>query len=291
MRATEFLIEGGNVWKGPDVTQRINKADVAPTVAWLEKLTGLPLLDNMLGTTGRKESSGDLDLGIDVATSNKEELATKLTAWAVKHDKSALIKKSGSSVHFRTPIKGDGKNGYVQTDFMFLPNLGFSKWSMAAVPSAFKDADKHKLLSAVAKHHGLKWSWLNGLSSRTTGNPLTGGQEQDYVAKTLLGPNAKADDVLSVESILDKLNGNPEKEEMIKDWKEEMEKEGHKIGDEHLKEVNLEETLAHRNGKWCLVSRKDPSKVLQYYHGSGRPSKEWVSKVERRVHSFSEGKV
>jgi 5'(3')-deoxyribonucleotidase len=26
--------------------------------------------------------------------------------------------------------------------------------------------------------------------------------------------------------------------------------------------------------------------VLQYYHGSGHPSKDWVSKVERRVHSF-----
>lgn len=50
----------------------------------------------------------------------------------------------------------------------------------------------------------------------------------------------------------------------------------------------LNETLKKVKGKWALVSRKDPSKVLQYYHGSGHPSKEWVSKVERRVHSFSE---
>jgi len=49
---------------------------------------------------------------------------------------------------------------------------------------------------------------------------------------------------------------------------------------------NLEETLKKVKGKWALVSRKNLKKVLQYYHGDGHPSKDWVSKVERRVHSF-----
>ena len=53
-------------------------------------------------------------------------------------------------------------------------------------------------------------------------------------------------------------------------------------------EQEIAETLKKVKGKWALVSRHDPKKVLQYYHGSGHPSKEWVSKVERRVHSFSE---
>lgn len=53
-------------------------------------------------------------------------------------------------------------------------------------------------------------------------------------------------------------------------------------------EEELDETLKRVKGKWALVSRKNPKKVLQYYHGSGHPSKEWVNKVERRVHSFSE---
>ena len=53
---------------------------------------------------------------------------------------------------------------------------------------------------------------------------------------------------------------------------------------------DLEETLKKVKGKWALVSRHKPEKVLQYYHGSGHPSKEWVSKVERRIHSFSESK-
>ena len=34
----------------------------------------------------------------------------------------------------------------------------------------------------------------------------------------------------------------------------------------------LSERLRKVNGRWALVSRKDPNKVLQYYHGSGHPS-------------------
>ena len=47
----------------------------------------------------------------------------------------------------------------------------------------------------------------------------------------------------------------------------------------------LNETLKKVKGKWALVS-KTTGKPLQYYHGDGHPSKEWVAKVERRVHSF-----
>ena len=64
-----------------------------------------------------------------------------------------------------------------------------------------------------------------------------------------------------------------------------MKKDPHNRFDETSE---LDETLKRVKGRWALVSRKNPKKVLQYYHGSDHPSKEWVSKVERRVHSFSE---
>jgi hypothetical protein len=48
----------------------------------------------------------------------------------------------------------------------------------------------------------------------------------------------------------------------------------------------VDETLKRVHGRWALVSKSNPKKVLQYYHGDGHPSDEWVSKVERRVHSF-----
>lgn len=74
--------------------------------------------------------------------------------------------------------------------------------------------------------------------------------------------------------------------EQFMDWEREQMKEN--TGDGVDLPSPVTETLKKVKGRWALVSRKDPSKVLQYYHGSGHPSKEWVSKVERRVHSFSE---
>ena len=72
-------------------------------------------------------------------------------------------------------------------------------------------------------------------------------------------------------------------DEAIADLKKEIDRKFYTEAEE------ITETLKKVNGKWALVSRQDPSKVLQYYHGAGHPSKEWISKVERRVHSFSEG--
>lgn len=52
--------------------------------------------------------------------------------------------------------------------------------------------------------------------------------------------------------------------------------------------VALSETVKKVKGRWALVSKSDPNKVLQYYHGSEYPSKEWIKNVERRVHSFED---
>ena len=93
------LYEGGNVFKnadGSEATQRIARDNVVPTVQWLEQLTGLSLVDNMLGTTGKKESSGDLDLAVDATKVTKDVLVQQLLAKGI--DK-ADIRKTGDSVH------------------------------------------------------------------------------------------------------------------------------------------------------------------------------------------------
>jgi hypothetical protein len=54
-----------------------------------------------------------------------------------------------------------------------------------------------------------------------------------------------------------------------------------------MKTKKVEEMLRRHNGKWALVSKSNPNKVLQYYRGGDeRPSKEWVDKVERRIQYF-----
>lgn len=50
---------------------------------------------------------------------------------------------------------------------------------------------------------------------------------------------------------------------------------------------DLFEIVKQVNGKFALVS-KHTGRPLVYYHGpkGERPSKEWVSKQERRIHAF-----
>ncbi len=226
------IVEGGNVFKskeGEILTQRINQADVEPTVRFLEKITGLELVPHMLGTTGKKPTSGDLDIGMPEGVT-KDELVAKLSAWCAQNeiDPRTAIKKSGVSVHFRAPIGGAPDRGYVQTDFMFIPNLDFAKFSMAADPrSQYKDANKHVVLSAVAKHHGFKWSPTQGLISRATNEVVS--TNPDEIAEMLLGNGKNRGDITSVEAVVKALEGNPDRETILADARETLGREGIEI--------------------------------------------------------------
>lgn len=221
---THMLVEGGNIWKDNLATKRIDRADVTPTLKWLEQLTGLPLVANTIGSTGRTATSGDLDVVVDQNKTSKDELASKLMLWAKKNDSSALVKKSGVSVHFRTPIKGNSNNGYVQTDFMFFPDIEFAKRSMVSSPtSKFTNANKAVLMASIAKSLGLVWSYMNGLMTRQEPRKLLrGGKDPEYIAKVLLGPSASASDLDSVETIMAKLKDDPERTAKLADAQETL---------------------------------------------------------------------
>lgn len=214
--------EGGNVFKderGTPLTQRINLADVKPTVKYLESLTGLPLLDNMLGSTGKKPTSGDLDLAVDSSKHTKDELYNKLISQGVN---STDVAKSGDSVHYKCPINGDPQDGYVQVDFMF----GDPKWQQFALntspDSEFKGVHRAILLASIAKARGMKWSYKFGLVSRETNKVIS--NNPDEIAKMLIG--GSRNDLASVESILAQARKDPEYESLVADAREYFAKEG-----------------------------------------------------------------
>jgi hypothetical protein len=156
------IFEGGNVFKDADgraLTQRINQADVKPTLAWLEQLVpGLDLLNNTLGSTGIKDTSGDLDIAVDANKVTKEQLQHRLEQWAISHGfkPQEWVKKSGTAVHFKTPITGRPDLGYVQTDFMLMNNVPWSKFVLGAMPadSKFKGRERNVLMNSLAKSMG-----------------------------------------------------------------------------------------------------------------------------------------
>ena len=208
--------EGGNVFKrndGGSLTQRINQADVPATVKWVESVTGLPFPEQRwLGTTGRKSSSGDLDLSVDASTIDKETLIQTLLSNGVDR---AAIKKSGDSVHVLTPIAGDPANGYVQSDLMFgEPEWQSFSMSGAAEGSKLTGMSRHVILASIvnALNPALKWSYKNGLVDRVTNATIENGKSPATLSKVTGIPVAKLN---SPDDIIDAISKRADYNQLI----------------------------------------------------------------------------
>ena len=241
------LFEGGNVFKdanGRALTQRINQTDIDPTVTWLEELTGLDLHGELdpdtadqshpqgyperwLGSTGKKDSSGDLDLGIDANQFSKDQMVALLTQWCQSHGfkPQDYVKKTGSIVHFKTPITGRPQNGYVQTDFTFLSKPKWAQFVLSGgLGSQYKGRERNVMMNSIAKIMGYKLNQNDGIADRATNKLIT--DDPDKTAKLLLNPRATRADLRNVESILKALERDPERDAKLADFKQHMEREG-----------------------------------------------------------------
>ena len=248
-----ILKEGGNIFKTDQgaITQRIATKDVQASIDFIEKITGLTYdEEDWLGTTGKKNdpdgefeknSSGDLDLNTDANKISKEQLIAKLTAWLKtqgiddaeimnvgRKKTDGWIKDAGDQVHFRTPIAGSDKNGFVQTDFMFTDNPDFQRGAKRGGTAQFGGTDRAILLSAIARGRGLKFSPKFGLVDPTKGDEVIAAT-WDKIAPLLLGKGAKEPDTHTVETMLAFLKKDPNYEELIAPWKETMAKAGKEV--------------------------------------------------------------
>jgi hypothetical protein len=229
MKLLRTLLEGGNVFKSKDgepLTQRINQADVPATIAWVEQVTGLKFPEErQLGSTGRKPTSGDLDLGVDANKITKDQLAATLTQFVQSQgqDPREYVRKAGE-VHFRTPIAGDPDRGFVQTDFMFFPDLDWGQFYYGGADNTeYKGMNRAVLWSSMAKHHGLKVG-SNGVLNRTTNEVIS--TNPDQFAQWVLGRGYNRNNLKSVESIYAALTNNPDSDAMLRDFRDYLAKQG-----------------------------------------------------------------
>lgn len=233
------LLEGGNVFKdkmGVPATQRINQQDVPATIKWLESVLGMDLHgetdavtgypSRWLGSTGKTPTSGDLDIAIDINEASKEAIAAKLTQYVQSQgqDPRDFVRKAGE-VHFKTPIAGEAANGFVQTDFMFFPNVDWGTFFYGGgTDSAYKGVNRNVLMSSLAKSNGLKVG-ANGMFSRATNEPVRGGTDPDFVAYALLGKRDRSA-LKNVETIYQNLANDPQKDVKLKDFREYLAGQG-----------------------------------------------------------------
>ena len=241
---------GGNVFKHADkspATQRINRIDVPTTVEWLERVTGLKLMDSMVGSTGQRETSGDIDLAIDANHITKEAVLGTLVNWCKQQripedeilnrrsrgDKSPFldgwIDQSGIEIHFKAPINGKDENGYVQVDFNFLKNMDWSTFMLAAMPSEskFKGVDRAVLFNSIGKTLGVKVVVLTGVHDRATNELVT--SDPTKMAQMFIGQTANIGDLASVESIVAALHNDPHRSAKLHDFAEYLKKDGRSL--------------------------------------------------------------
>ena len=204
------LKEGGNIFPNsvsfdhkiiPNLMQQINSV-LAKT-----KTKAIPIGSGATPTPGKM--SGDLDMIVD--------LADLQNAFNMQDQEAKVIRKklrqqfdlagfntgqSGTSVHVEVPI-GDNTH---QIDIMVVANAETaSKFHTHNIPqgSKFKGVNKMITIAKLAKENGMKWSPYKGLVNRDTNELIS--SDLDDIAKRLLGPNARGQDLGSVESILSAL--------------------------------------------------------------------------------------
>ena len=208
--------EGGNVFPGttdfphekiPDIMKTIN------SVLTKTNSTAIPIGSGATPTPGK--ISGDLDMIVDI-----DQLKQHFNMEDVK---DADIRKklrqvfdlagfntgqSGTSVHVEVK-SGDATH---QVDIMVVPNAAnAAQFHTHNIPkgSPYKGTNKHQMLSIIAREKGMLWSNYVGLFKRLpNGKKDPNGfitSDINEIAKLLLGPNARKEDMGSVESIVSAL--------------------------------------------------------------------------------------
>ena len=169
-----------------------------------------------------------------------------MKAWKDKNapndDDRAWFAKSGINVHFKTPIKGDAKNGYVQTDLMFgEPELMKFAMKGAGDDTPYKGRHRAILISSIAKAQGYKFTSAQGLVDRITNKSIS--KNPDEIAKTILGQGAVGKDLDSVETIIAKIKGDPNYKNLIADAIDKFKEEGLDLPEQ----ANLDQTGTMRD--------------------------------------------
>lgn len=144
------LFEGGGAMKGMNV-ERIKREDVPPTVQYVSKLAGIPVKDlHPLGSTGKNPTSGDIDLGIDINKYDPEELHKRMLAKL--GNQRATFNKGIKVGSYAVEIAGDKSKGFVQVDFMYVPDTKWASFSYhsAGEKSKYKGVVRTILLRSVA---------------------------------------------------------------------------------------------------------------------------------------------
>jgi tetrahydromethanopterin S-methyltransferase subunit B len=223
LKMTKIVNEGGNVV--PDAKE-LTKQNFPSVMNNLKAALPKGLNLYPIGSAGHKEVSSDIDVLVDAAElmqifPAKELKLSRQQLEQYFKSKGMFAARTGVSVHVGVPI-GNTKE-LVQVDIMAVENAA------AAQPLHTHDYSRDPKMKGGTLHaiwadlanmsstpeNNLMMSPYKGLVNRDTKQLITANK--DEIAKQIIGPNATAADMSSVDAILDALKPYPAKYKAIKD--------------------------------------------------------------------------
>ena len=132
--------------------------EIKPTLSALEKVLGLDLQNNVLGSVGKKEFSGDIDVALKIDTQDIPEFMSRLekTPEVLDIAKSSVIMTKVKIVGYdESKQTSKPRTGYVQVDFM----PGDPDWMKVYYHSPHEKDSKYKgvfrniLIATIAAIH------------------------------------------------------------------------------------------------------------------------------------------
>lgn len=204
-----MLTEGGNVFADATPFDHKDVPAILKTINGALKGTGITAIPvGSAATPTPGKVSGDMDVIVDEKSvldffKAKDAKTARKALNDYISSKGLQTAQSGINVHVNAPV-GDEHH---QVDIMVTPNAErVSKFHTHAIPagSPYKGVNKQLTLAILAKSKGYMWSAWQGLFARTPEGKKGEfvSDDLDTIAKTIVGKNASAKDLGSVESIL-----------------------------------------------------------------------------------------
>ena len=171
------IMEGGAM---PGVGA-IHIDEIEPTLIALERATGIDMRNNTLGSVGKKQFSGDIDIAINLSRDDIPEFIKRLEASPKFIDitRGSVIMTKVKIVDYdpeKIPTNGKPRTGFVQVDFM----PGDINWMKTYYHAPYEDKSDYS-----GYHRNLLLSITAAtLNRKVVGEPLDDGrypQEERYV--------------------------------------------------------------------------------------------------------------
>lgn len=225
------MFEGGNAIPN---SNPVAKDDVAAVVARAKQLLPKQLLGRLqvdIGSAGYKVESGDIDVMVEAQdvidlynTQDAKDpvLAAKKAMEAYFREQGIEAKVNGRNVSIGIPYD----QGIAQVDVMVIHDVDTVAPYHQHGPRGAYDDPEFKgqpifiLMNSIGKALGLKFDAFGAKLMRRDDNTVV-ARDRDAVAKILLNPQARGDDLNSVKSIMRALESDPQKDAKLAQARED----------------------------------------------------------------------